>query len=248
MSDTVIHIDRVSKRYKGSAVSSLDDVSLYILKGEKFGIFGPNGAGKTTLISLLCGLFEPTSGTVAFELNGTSNTPRQVRAHIGYVPQEYAFFQELTPVQNLRYFGALHGIASSELNLRITQLLQILGLEHVANTKTHTFSGGMKRRVNLAIGIINDPAVLFLDEPTVGVDVQSKTAIMDYLETLNANGTTIIYTSHHLTEAEEFCDRIALLDHGKLVAFDTLEQLFRQHGVGNLEQFFLKLTGTDYRD
>lgn len=235
-------------RYNRSEVFSLDGITFPIFTGEKIGIFGPNGAGKTTLISLICGLFSPTTGTIHFQINGKQLSNKEIRHQIGYVPQEYAFFQELTPEQNLLYFGALYDIPKRELKEKITSLLTILGLQHVAKKKVSTFSGGMKRRVNLAIGMINNPSILFLDEPTVGVDVQSKTAIMSYLEELNQQGTTIVYTSHHLQEAEEFCSRIVLLDHGKLLVIGEIQEVFAQHEVNDLNSFFLKLTGTQYRD
>lgn len=244
----VISIDQLSIQFKGSDNKSLDSLSFEVLKGEKFGIFGPNGAGKTTLISILCGLLVPDSGSVYYAINKPLQTYKQVLNEIGFVPQEYAFYPELSPVQNLNYFGALYGIPAIERKQRIAELLEILGLKAVAYKKINTFSGGMKRRVNLAIGIINRPKILFLDEPTVGVDVQSKMAIMQYLEELNKLGTTIIYTSHHLKEAEEFCERILLMDHGKMIALDHLKTLLLEHETVNLESFFIKLTGSEYRD
>jgi len=245
---TIIEINRLSIQFKGSEQKNLDELSFEVLKGEKFGVFGPNGAGKTTLISILCGLVVPDSGSVTYSIYQTQEKVNQVLGEIGYVPQEYAFYPELSPVQNLEYFGALYKIPKIERKERIAELLKVLGLQSVANKKINTFSGGMKRRVNLAIGIINNPKILFLDEPTVGVDVQSKMAIMHYLEGLNKQGTTIIYTSHHLKEAEEFCDRILLMDHGKMIALDRLQSLLIEHNEVDLESFFIKLTGSEYRD
>mgnify|MGYP001806607928 CR=1 FL=1 len=244
----VICIDRLSIQFKGSEHKNLDTLSFDVLRGEKFGIFGPNGAGKTTLISILCGLIQPDSGSVYYSVHQPLETFKQVLTEIGYVPQEYAFYPELSPVQNLNYFGSLYGIPKAERKQRIAELLEILGLQTVAHKKINTFSGGMKRRVNLAIGIINRPKILFLDEPTVGVDVQSKMAIMQYLEELNRQGTTIIYTSHHLKEAEEFCERILLMDHGKMIALDHIKTLLLEHEALNLESLFIKLTGSEYRD
>lgn len=244
----IISIDRLSIQFKGSEHKNLDALSFDVLKGEKFGVFGPNGAGKTTLISILCGLLVPDSGSVHYAVHQPLETFKQVLNEIGYVPQEYAFYPELSPVQNLNYFGALYGIPKGELKQRIAELLEILGLDSVAHKKINTFSGGMKRRVNLAIGIVNRPKILFLDEPTVGVDVQSKMAIMQYLEELNKQGTTIVYTSHHLKEAEDFCKRILLMDHGKMIALDDLKTLLKEHEAMNLEHFFIKLTGSEYRD
>ena len=244
----IIEINRLSIQFKGSEQKNLDELSFEVLKGEKFGVFGPNGAGKTTLISILCGLVVPDSGSVFYSVHQSKEKVSQVLGEIGYVPQEYAFYPELSPVQNLEYFGALYKIPKMELKERIAELLKVLGLHSVAHKKINSFSGGMKRRVNLAIGIINNPKILFLDEPTVGVDVQSKMAIMHYLEGLNKQGTTIIYTSHHLKEAEEFCDRILLMDHGKMIALDSLQSLLIEHNTVDLESFFIKLTGSEYRD
>lgn len=246
--ETAIVINDLVKRYKNADQNSIDHIDLTIFQGEKFGIFGPNGAGKTTLISILCGIVEPTSGTVNYSLKGEQPTIRQMLPSVGFVPQEFAFYPELSPVQNLKYFGALYAIPRLELKNRILLLLDQLGLTHVKDKKVATFSGGMKRRINLAIGLINQPKLMFLDEPTVGVDVQSKVAIVSILEELNRQGTTIIYTSHHLKEAEDFCDRIALIDEGKIIAINTLTALLDQNDVQNLEDLLIKMTGKQLRD
>ena len=246
--ETAIVINDLVKRYNNADQNSIDHIDLTIFQGEKFGIFGPNGAGKTTLISILCGIVEPTSGTVNYSLKGEKPTIRQMLPSVGFVPQEFAFYPELSPVQNLKYFGALYAIPRLELKNRILLLLDQLGLTHVKDKKVATFSGGMKRRINLAIGLINQPKLMFLDEPTVGVDVQSKVAIVALLEELNRQGTTIIYTSHHLKEAEDFCDRIALIDEGKIIAINTLTALLDQNDVQNLEDLLIKMTGKQLRD
>lgn len=246
--ESIIVIHQVSKQFKGSLTKNINCIDFQVLNSEKIGIFGPNGAGKTTLISMMCGLSKPDTGSIHYQIDKQITTIHGILYEIGYVPQEYAFFQELTPVQNLAYFGALQGLSKIDIKSRTAHLLEVLGLELVAKKKINTFSGGMKRRLNLAIGMIHNPRILFLDEPTVGVDVQSKMAIMQYLEELNKQGTTIIYTSHHLKEAEEFCDRILLMDHGQLIALDTMEHLQNEHHVADLEDFFIKLTGSEYRD
>jgi ABC-2 type transport system ATP-binding protein len=244
----VIELHNVSKKYSKSTRFSLENISFSIQKGEKLGVFGPNGAGKTTLMSILCRIIVQTSGEVTYKNAGENVSSKDFLNSIGYVPQDFSFYTELSPYQNLRYFGTLYGIKKAELNSRIEELMTVLGLQQVMHKKVQTFSGGMKRRVNLAIGIINNPSILFLDEPTVGVDVQSKNAIMAYLEELNKKGTTIIYTSHHLNEAEEFCDNIVLLDHGKLIAHDDIKTLIKQHNAADLQALFLQLTGIEYRD
>lgn len=244
----VIQVQQLTKRYSGANVDSLKKVDLTINLGEKLGVFGPNGAGKTTLMSSLCGIFKYSSGEITYFENGRTIDLKNMLYKIGYVPQDFAFYPELTPFQNLIYFGTLYSIPKEELKTKIQNLLSVLGLDHVIHKKVKTFSGGMKRRVNLAIGIINEPKILFLDEPTVGVDVQSKNAIMAYLEELNKKGTTIIYTSHHMSEGQDFCDRIVLLDHGMKIADAPLEELLMMNNQQSLEDLFLQLTGTELRD
>lgn len=247
MQDTLLHVSKVYKSYGNSKTPSLDGIDLSIERGEIVGIFGPNGAGKTTLISILCSILDPTLGKVTYYLNG-EKTPREVRNSLGFVPQDFSFFPELTAKQNLDYFGSLYQIKKDELSAKIDELLQKVGLFHVKNKKVSTFSGGMKRRLNLIISLLNNPLILFLDEPTVGVDVQSKIAIMTLLQELNKQGTTIIYTSHHLKEAEEFCNQIILIDHGKIIACNTLSHLLEKFEVKNLEDLILLLTGSILRD
>jgi ABC-2 type transport system ATP-binding protein len=243
-----IEIQNIYKRYKSSQQDSLTDVSINIETGDVFGLLGPNGAGKTTLISILCGIIPPSSGHVHYLLDGAVASDHERKNRVGFVPQEYAFYQELSPRQNLDYFGAMYNLSRKDLQIRREHLLEVLGLAKVGDKKVGTFSGGMKRRVNLAIGIIHQPAILFLDEPTVGVDVQSRNAIIRYLQELNQAGTTIIYTSHHMSEAEEFCKHIALIDHGKVIAEGELAGLKMQNEAPDLQSLFIKLTGEQYRD
>ena len=228
---------------------SLDDFSLDIIEGEVFGVLGPNGAGKTTLISILCGLLKPTSGS--FTINGLNyyNNAFDIKKIIGVVPQEYALYPTLTARENLHYFGSMYGLKGEDLKAKVSNSLDFLGLLKFADKKIETFSGGMKRRINLIAGILHEPKVLFLDEPTVGVDVHSKNAIIEYLRQLNKKGTTIIYTSHHLSEAEDFCTHIAIVDRGKIYAKGTPKQLISEtENAQNLEDVFISLTGTALRD
>lgn len=243
-----IEIEQLHKRYTKAKQDSLTDISFAIPTGDKYGIFGPNGAGKTTLISILCGIIEASGGTVRYLKNGHNVGFKTIQQHIGFVPQEYALYQELTPVQNLFYFGALYNLSKAHLDQRIPEILSTLGLAHVSDHKVSTFSGGMKRRVNLAIGVIHEPDILFLDEPTVGVDVQSKVAILKFLNQLNAKGTTIVYTSHHLSEAQEFCNRIALIDQGHIIMEGELDHLLAKHESNHLKDLFIQFTGEAYRD
>jgi ABC-2 type transport system ATP-binding protein len=200
------------------------------------------------LISILCGIIEQTSGKISYYNTFGEISASARRTAIGFVPQEYAFYQELTPRQNLDYFGAMYNLSKTKLVARREELLDVLGLSKWADKKVGTFSGGMKRRVNLSIGIIHEPAILFLDEPTVGVDVHSKNAIIKYLQEINGLGTTIIYTSHHMSEAEEFCNRIALIDNGKVIANGVLTELLKDNQSESLQSLFIKLTGEEYRD
>jgi ABC-2 type transport system ATP-binding protein len=243
-----IEIQQVSHRYKSASENTLKDISLDIFESDVFGLLGPNGAGKTTLISILCGIIPHSSGTINFYNKANEVSELARRSLIGFVPQEYAFYHELTARQNLDYFGAMYNLKQADLIERREELLEVLGLTKAADKRVGTFSGGMKRRVNLAIGIIHRPGILFLDEPTVGVDVQSKNAIIRYLQQLNRAGTTIIYTSHHMSEAEEFCNRIALIDHGKVISHGGLAELKTTNQVTDLQSLFIKLTGEAYRD
>lgn len=247
MPETLLQVSKVYKSYGKSAIPSLDGINFTVATGEIVGIFGPNGAGKTTLISIMCSILNPTLGSVTYYLDG-EKTPREIRSRLGFVPQDFSFFPELTAKQNLNYFGSLYDLTKDGLEQKIDELLKKVGLFHVKNRKVSTFSGGMKRRLNLIISLLHNPSILFLDEPTVGVDVQSKIAIMSLLKELNQQGTTIIYTSHHLKEAEEFCNQIILIDHGKIIASESLTNLLNQHTVSNLEDLILKLTGTLLRD
>lgn len=245
----MINIQGLSKKYKNATHFAVDHFDLTIPTGGIFGILGPNGAGKTTLISMLCGLIKPTEGQ--FLINGLDYTdhPAQLKKSIGVVPQEYALYPSLTARENLSYFGSMYDIPKSILNRRIENHLENHGLSLFADKKIKTFSGGMKRRVNLIAGILHQPEVLFLDEPTVGVDVHSKKVIIDNLKKINKTGTSIIYTSHHLREAEFFCDTVAIMDHGKVISCDTPAALIENtENALHLEDVFLSLTGIKLRD
>lgn len=245
----MINIQNISKQYKDSDSQSLESVVLQIPQQSVFGLLGPNGAGKTTLISILCGILKPTSGS--FEIDGSSSVqnPSEIKNKIGVVPQEYALYPTLTAFENLMYFGSLYNVPKKELKLKITDYLTHLGLSNFMHKKVQTFSGGMKRRVNLIAGILHNPKVLFLDEPTVGVDVQSRATIISYLKELNKKGTTIVYTSHLMAEAEDFCTDIAIIDQGKIFIQGTPKELIQNTpNACNLEEVFIALTGKNLRD
>jgi len=249
MISSVIHIQEISKKYKGADEYSIQRLNLSIIDGEIIGLLGPNGAGKTTLISMLCGLLKPTSGTITIKNLSFKKNRKKIKQIIGVVPQEYALYPTLTAYENLMYFGSMYGISGKQLKQVVLDNLELLGLIKFAHKRVDTFSGGMKRRVNLIAGILHNPKILFLDEPTVGVDVQSKKVIIDHLKELNNNGTTIVYTSHHLTEAQEFCTRVAILDRGLIISKGTPLSLIDDiEDAHNLEDVFISLTGSALRD
>lgn len=246
--DLAVNIDNIDFHYPGNDGVTFSKLSLKVKKGERFGLFGPNGAGKTTLLSLMTGLMPPASGSIKLLGLDVNSRSKEVNKLFGFVPQDFSFYQELSPVENLEFFGAWSGLSGQQIRSRTDELLQILGLEDVRNKAVDKFSGGMKRRVNLAISVIHNPAILILDEPTVGVDVQTRHAIINYLMELNKNGTTLIYTSHQLSEAEGLCEEVALIDDGQIVAMDDLHQLLKDHKQDSLEGLFLELTGKEYRN
>lgn len=249
MSNPVIEIKSLSKKYKEADFFSVNNLSLVVNKGAIFGLLGPNGAGKTTLISMLCGLIKPTSGNFTIEGHTYKNDGYAIKKTIGVVPQEYALYPTLTARENLTYFGSMYGLRGKDLKQRINDSLEYLGLIKFADKRIETFSGGMKRRINLIAGLLHEPSVLFLDEPTVGVDVHSKNVIIEYLKQVNAKGTTIIYTSHHLAEAQDLCSHIAIIDSGVILTQGTPQEIISvTHGARNLEDVFLSLTGKELRD
>lgn len=248
METGVIDIQKLYKKYEGADFFSVEDVSLQIHKGDFMGILGPNGAGKTTLLSMLYGLLKPTSGILQIDGKNYHQNEREIKQTIGVVPQEYALYPTLSAYENLLFLGSMYGLKGKELKQKINYYLAYLGLEDFAHKKIETFSGGMKRRVNLIAGILHQPAILFLDEPTVGVDLQSRLLIVSFLKELNETGTTVIYTSHHLHEVQELCKTIVIIDKGKIFALGTSEELMLQTQTTNLEDAFLQLTGINLKD
>ena len=249
MNNPAVAIRNLGFRYPGTMIDCFQQLNLQVAVGERFGIFGPNGAGKTTLMNCMTGLLDFKEGSIELLGQPITHNKKAVNKLFGFVPQDFSFYHELTPVENLAFFGAWSGMRKPEIKKRTEELLDILDLAEVQNKQVQKFSGGMKRKVNLAIGVIHNPPILFLDEPTVGVDVQTRNAIINYLKGLNSSGTTLIYTSHQLNEAEELCDKIALIDHGKIIAHNSLDKLLLEHGeAGGLEGLFINLTGKKYKD
>jgi ABC-2 type transport system ATP-binding protein len=219
----MIKLAQITKTY--GSLLALDDVSLNIEKGMFFGLLGPNGAGKTTLMNILIGYVKPDSGhkEVLNEIVSTENIG--IRKLFGYVPQEISLFQELSALQNLQIFGKFYDLTSSELNESIERVLGLVQLSDRRNDKVKNFSGGMKRRLNLAASILHNPEVILCDEPTVGIDPQSRNAIFELLIELNRSGKTIVYTTHYMEEAEILCNKMAIIDHGKIIAEGNLNEL-----------------------
>jgi len=248
MRNSAVSISDLGFKYPGQSHTFLNNLDLEIAEGERFGLFGPNGAGKTTLINCITGLLRYQQGSIRLFGHEVRSNRKTVNKFFGFVPQDFSFYQELSPMENLSFFGAWTGMDKQEIKKKAIPLLEILGLSDWRNKQVQKLSGGMKRRVNLAIGVIHSPRILILDEPTVGVDVHTRKAIISYLKELNKNGTTLIYTSHQLSEAEELCNKIALINEGKILVHDSLDQLLQKHKEENLEGLFIRLTGKTYEN
>ena len=245
----LVDIQHVSKKYQDAPRAAVNDLSLTINKGDIFGLLGPNGAGKTTFISMLCGLFPASSGDIYINGHTHKTHSNECKQAIGVVPQEIALYPKLTAWENLMFLGHMYGLKGQSLKDSVKYNLSILGLEENMDQQILSYSGGMKRRVNLIAGLLHNPQLLILDEPTVGVDVQSKQAIIEYLKKLNKEkGMTILYTSHHLDEAEDFCSHIAIIDDGKLITQGATKELISANGCHSIEEVYLKITGVKFRD
>lgn len=228
----VIKTKNLAKRY--GDMWAVADLSLEIQRGETLGLLGPNGAGKSTTISMIVGLLSPDKGDVWIGSDGISSagppTDPFVRSRIGISPQSLSLYEELTAKENLNFFGSLYDLSGSKLKERTNWSLHFAGLDDRKNDRVKSFSGGMKRRLNIAAALMHQPEILLLDEPTVGVDPQSRNHIFESIESLKETGLTVIYTTHYMEEAQRLCDRVAIIDHGKLLAIDTVDRLIEQHG------------------
>ena len=221
----MIEINKLSFQYAGATMPALDGVTLHIESGDLFGLLGPNGAGKTTLLSLLTGLRQCDSGNILYNGKNIQTHTKQCQSEIAWVPQEYAFYPVMTITENLRFFGQTLGIKGQALKERIDEVIRLTGLENAIGKRCETFSGGMKRRLNVAIGLLKKPNYLFLDEPTVGIDPQSRHFILEAIKNINANGTTVIYSSHYMEEVQYLCNTIAIIDNGKVLTQGSLQTL-----------------------
>jgi ABC-2 type transport system ATP-binding protein len=230
---TVLELRGIGKDYgTRTAVRTLD---LEVSRGEILGLLGPNGAGKTTTISMACGVVTPTRGSVRIVGVSLADAPRAAKAKLGLVPQDLALFDELSADQNLRYFGALYGLRAGALARRVAWALDVVGLADRARDPVRQYSGGMKRRLNIAAGLLHQPELLVLDEPTVGVDPQSRNHIFDTVRALHADGMTVIYTSHYMEEVEALCTRVAIMDAGEIRALGTIAELVAEHAGRGIE-------------
>lgn len=241
-----IRVEGLVKRYRNSGTNAVNGLDLEVLPGEFLGLLGPNGAGKTTLISILTGVLRPTSGRVMVQGHDMAREQHHAKRTIGSVPQDIALYGEFTARENLAYFGRLQGMERSAIRERGDELLDRAGLLPRADDQVRHWSGGMQRRLNLITALLHRPAIVILDEPTAGIDVQSRAAIRDLLLDVHAQGTTLVYTSHHLEEAERLCTRVIIMDHGKVVSEVTDPRAFGDHA--RLEELFLHLTGRALRD
>lgn len=233
----MIEIKDVTKSYGRHKV--LQNVSFEIMEGELFGLLGPNGAGKSTLIDILTGIQSMDSGEIFINGKSIKTDKVEIRKHLGLVPQDIALLEELNAVDNLEYFGGLYGLAGQELKSQIEKLLEVAGLTDKKKEKVKNYSGGMKRRLNIAVAMLHNPSILILDEPTVGVDAQSRQHIFDYIQSLAEQGTTILYTSHYMEEIEALCKRVFILDLGEEVAYGTKEEVKKL--VGHTQTIALTL-------
>lgn len=238
---TMLEVKLVSKEY--GKINALSKVSLKINKGEFFGLLGPNGAGKTTLINIISLLVKPDSGEVHIGGNNVNGSLKKSRRQIGLVPQEIALYEELTAMENLKFWGRAYGIREKELKNRSQDLLQMTGLTERSASRVSTFSGGMKRRLNIACALIHKPEFIIMDEPTVGVDPQSREFVYDMLTEFHQRGHTILYTSHYLDEFEKLCDRVAIIDKGNILAKGTIQEIRKKYAPRDI--IFISTRKTD---
>ncbi|MGV3708148.1 MAG: ABC transporter ATP-binding protein [Gemmatimonas sp.] len=253
----MIDVRGVVHQYAGQTVPALNGINLQVRRGSLFGLLGPNGSGKTTLISILTGILRADSGEIRIDGRRMAEETRAIQRVCSLVPQENAFYPTLTVAENLRFFGEAQNISAAELRVRTEEALDATGLQQATGMRASRLSGGMKRRLSIAIGLLNHPQLLFLDEPTVGIDPQSRQFLLEAIKGINARGTTVVYCSHYLEEVEFLCDEIAILDHGRVLRQASLAELVAEsvsleiaqtvRPVG-LQELFFHLTKTTLRD
>lgn len=236
---SIVEVRALTKRF--NELVAVNEVSFSIEEGEVYGLLGPNGAGKTTTISMMSCLIEPTSGAIMVDGHDSVREPGALKAALGVVPQEVALYPTLTAAENLRFWGSMYGLRGDALKRAVADALELAGLADRAKERIEKYSGGMKRRINIAAGILHKPRVLLMDEPTVGIDPQSRNHILETVKDLNAAGMTVLYTSHYMEEVEYLCDRIAIMDHGAIIAEGTLNEL--RDVVGGMDVVAVKVAG-----
>lgn len=251
MSEVILKLKGLTKKYDNKPV--VDHIDLEINRGEIFGLLGPNGAGKSTTMNMVCSLVKPTAGKIELFGYDTRSDMKKIKAKLGYIPQELAIHGNLKAWENVELFTSLYGIKGEKLKKAVTSSLEFVGLEDKRNGFAKNFSGGMKRRLNIACAIGHQPELLIFDEPTVGIDPQSRNFILEQIKYCNSQGATVIYTSHYMEEIEAICTRVAIMDNGKIVAVGTKEELVEmvtadKESNMTLEQVFLTLTGKKLRD
>lgn len=228
----MIDVTHLVKKYK--KVTAVDGIDLHVHDGEIFGLLGPNGAGKTTTISALLGLVKVDDGEIKINGKDIKRNQNEIKKLVGYVPQDFAFFEQLSALDNVLYWGRVYGYKKEELQSKVKEALEFTNLWERRKDKAKTFSGGMKRRLNIACGIVHGPKILFMDEPTAGVDPQSRNSILESIKTLNERGTTVVYTSHYMEEIENICNRVAIIDYGKVIAEGTVDELIEMNTSENV--------------
>jgi ABC-2 type transport system ATP-binding protein len=238
---SILEVNNLVKQY--GDFTAVKGISFDIKEGEIFSLLGPNGAGKTTTISMLSTLYAPTSGDATIGGHSITKDPMAVKQVIGVVPQDLALYEDLTARENLLFWGQMYGLSGKALNSRVDEVLEQIGLTDKAKNRVKTYSGGMKRRVNIGVGLLHKPRLLFMDEPTVGIDPQSRRAILDTVKELNKQGMTLLYTTHYMEEAEELSNRVGIIDHGELIAIGTQAELTKQ--VGQTETLILHVGEND---
>jgi len=237
----ILQVQNLVKKY--GDFTAVKGISFDIKEGEIFSLLGPNGAGKTTTISMLSTLYSPTAGDATIGGHSITKNPMAVKRVIGVVPQELALYEDLTAHENLIFWGQMYGLSGQPLTTRVDEVLEQIGLTDKAKNRVKTYSGGMKRRVNIGVGLLHKPRLLFMDEPTVGIDPQSRRAILDTVKDLNRQGMTLLYTTHYMEEAQELSDRVGIIDHGELIALGTQKELTQQ--VGETETLILHVGESD---
>lgn len=233
----MIEVNALRKQF--GQLTAIEDISFTARAGQIFGLLGPNGAGKSTTINCIAGLLTPTSGTVRVRGHDVVGEPLAAREKLGVVPQEIALYEDLTARENLRFWGGAYGLRGKRLDERVNAVLSEIGLQDRANETPENYSGGMKRRLNFGCGIVHEPEVLLLDEPTVGVDPQSRERLLDRVRAQVDAGACVLYTTHYMEEAEAICDRLAIIDHGRIIAHGTVDELRSMMG----ERDVLRVTG-----